>query len=131
MTAKDVADFLKKEDTPSDVHFINFAEKYIFELRSNDKIGSARNMQTVVYSLIDFFGTRDIFALDITAHKLFEIEAYLRKPRTLKRKHSSGGEMELKELGQLPPASIHLCGTFVFYLMRQGINSITKTRAKY
>jgi hypothetical protein len=106
MTAKDVADFLKKEDTPSDVHFINFAEKYIFELKSNDKIGSARNMQTVVYSLIDFFGTRDIFALDITAHKLFEIEAYLRKPRTLKRKHSSGGEMELKRAGSTT-AGIH------------------------
>jgi peptide subunit release factor 1 (eRF1) len=50
-----------------------------------------------------FLGTRDIFALDITAHKLFEIEAYLRKPRTLKRKHSSGGEMELKRAGATTP----------------------------
>jgi hypothetical protein len=106
MSAKDIADFLKEDDTPGDIHFIDFSEKYIIELKSNDQIGSARNMQTVVYSLIDFFGTRDIFALDITAHKLFELEAYLRKPRTLKRKHSSGGEMDLKRAGSTT-AGIH------------------------
>lgn len=106
MSAKDIADFLKKEDMPDAVHFINFAENYIGELKSNGKEGSARNMQTVVYSLIDFFGTRDILAINITAHSLFELESYLRKPRTLKRKHSSGGEMELKRAGSTT-AGIH------------------------
>jgi hypothetical protein len=54
MSAKDIADFLKEDDTPGDIHFIDFSEKYIIELKSNDQIGSARNMQTVVYSLLIF-----------------------------------------------------------------------------
>jgi len=52
-TAESLRDFLKTKNEAVD--FIKFSEAHIKALKENDRIGSAKTLQTVVLSLIDFF----------------------------------------------------------------------------
>jgi len=72
----------KKELTADDINVVDFGRKRIEELKKADRLGSAKNMQTVVNSLIDFFRTEDIRITDLRAKMLEKYEAFLRKPRT-------------------------------------------------
>lgn len=79
-----LADYLvgKKEINAEDINVVEFGRKRIGELTKANRLGSAKNMQTVVNSLIDFFRTEDIRITDIRSKMLQKYEAFLRKPRT-------------------------------------------------
>ncbi|PAW95061.1 hypothetical protein CKK33_16795 [Mucilaginibacter sp. MD40] len=83
-TALTLAAFLagKKEIKAEDINVVEFGRKRIEELKKADRLGSAKNMQTVVNSLIDFFRMEDIRITDIRSKMLVKYEAFLRKPRT-------------------------------------------------
>ncbi|WCT13236.1 site-specific integrase [Mucilaginibacter jinjuensis] len=82
-SAAKLADYLigKKEIKAEDINVVAFGRKRIEELTQANRLGSAKNMQTVVNSLIDFFGTEDIRINDIRFKMLLKYEAFLRKPR--------------------------------------------------
>lgn len=71
----------KKEIKAEEINVVDFGRKRIEELTQANRLGSAKNMQTVVNSLIDFFRTENIFITDIRSKMLYKYEAFLRKPR--------------------------------------------------
>ncbi|QEM07908.1 site-specific integrase [Mucilaginibacter rubeus] len=71
----------KKEIKAEEINVIDFGRKRIEELMQANRLGSAKNMQTVVNSLVDFFRTENVFITDIRSKMLYKYEAFLLKPR--------------------------------------------------
>jgi len=85
--AKQLADFLsgKNEVRVENINVIAFGRDRIKELQKAGREASAKNMQTVINGLTDFFKSEDVRITEIRANMLIKYEAYLRKPREQKR----------------------------------------------
>jgi hypothetical protein len=64
-----------------EINVIEFGRKRVAELYVAKRDASAKNMQTVINSLKDFFKSEDVRITEIRANMLVQYEAYLRKPR--------------------------------------------------
>jgi len=98
-TAESLRDYLKVKNEPID--FIKFSEAQIKELKEADRMGSAKTLQTVVLSLIDFFQRRVISPNEIDEQFLARWEKYLRTPRKIVRTDQFGRSLKrnVKALG--------------------------------
>jgi integrase len=94
-TAKELADYLKKETTPgtdTSIDFIEFSRKYIESQKS------AGTHRSTINALIDFCNGREKIAItEITSKFLTQFEAFLRTERTLKRKNQFGNIVVTKK----------------------------------
>lgn len=81
--AKQLADYLsgKNEVKAENINVIAFGRKRTTELYEAKRDASAKNMQTVINSLTDYFKSEDVRITEIRANMLVQYEAYLRKPR--------------------------------------------------
>lgn len=97
--AETLRDFLKSKNEI--VNFINFSESQIKALKDDGRTGSAKTLNTVVLSLIDFFGRRIISPAEIDEQFLAKWEKYLRTPRTIARTDQFGRSLSrtVKALG--------------------------------
>lgn len=68
-----------------DINVVEFGRRRIEELKKANRSGSAKNMQSAINGLIDFFRTEDIRITDIRANMLQRYEEFLRNPRTQTR----------------------------------------------
>lgn len=82
-TAETLRDFLKTKN--EEINFIKFSEVHIKGLKENDRVGSAKTLQTVVLSLIDFFQRKVISPNEIDEQFLMRWDKYLRTPRKISR----------------------------------------------
>lgn len=96
---------VKQVNSPSEINFIEFCKHYIGQLESQGRTGSTPTLKTVVYSLIDYFKTDNIFITDITSNFLFDYERYLKSSRKLTRLNQ-GKNHDYTKLG-LGKAGLH------------------------
>jgi hypothetical protein len=68
-----------------DINVVEFGRRRIDELKKANRSGSAKNMQSAINGLIDFFRTEDIRITDIRANMLQRYEEFLLNPRTQTR----------------------------------------------
>lgn len=91
---------LSKPDTGY-IDFLKFAHDHIEALKKAGKIGSAKNLSTVYFSLQDYFKEPVVLITDINYSFLVKYEAYLRTTRRVIRRNHSGATREyvLKPIG--------------------------------
>ncbi len=85
--AEQLADLLSGKGIAKaeEINVIEFGRKRVAELYEAKRDASAKNMQTVINGLTDFFKSEDVRITEIRANMLIQYEAYLRKPRKQKR----------------------------------------------
>jgi integrase len=124
-SAKELAEYFKKETTPGtdgSIDFVEFAKKYIENLESTGRGSTAKTLKTPINSLIDFCnGRTQIDITEITTKFLKEFELFLRRERTMKRKIRSGKIIETKSQG-LSDVSIHDYMTAIRILFNAAID---------
>jgi Phage integrase SAM-like domain len=81
--AKQLASYLsgKNEVKAENINVIAFGRKRVKELQDAGRDASAKNMQTVINGLVDYFGSDNVRITEIRANMLIKYEAYLRQPR--------------------------------------------------
>jgi integrase len=72
------------------IDFIKFSREHLERLKKQGKETTARTLRSVVYGLIDYFGTDVVPISSINYNMLVQYSEYLKQPRTLKRKSSNG-----------------------------------------
>jgi integrase len=109
-TAKELAEFFKRETVPGtdgSIDFVEFANLHINRLKAAGKESTAKTLVTPLNALIDFCNGRiRIGITEITVKFLRTFEDYLRKERTLQRKNQFGRIVETKRKG-LSDVAIH------------------------
>lgn len=84
-TVEELAKLLKNRGETPSVEFVQFSKAYIAELKKDNRKGSAANLQTVVNSLCDYFGSSVIPIENINSLMLPKYEAFLRGERKITR----------------------------------------------
>ena len=84
-TAASLRDYLRDKNEAID--FIKFSSHHIKNLIKDGRIGSAKTLQTVVFSLIDYFKRKSISPFEINEEMLFKYERYLRSARKITRQN--------------------------------------------
>ncbi len=109
-SAKELAEYFRKETTPGtddSINFVEFAQRHIQHLESSGRGSTAKTLKTPLNALIDFCNGRTrVDISEITAKFLKEFESFLRQKRTMKRKVRAGKIVETKREG-LSDVSIH------------------------
>jgi integrase len=86
MTAKEVGDYLLKEDVDDTaIDLISFGRAWVKELKTAGRNSYAGTIQSVINNLVDYKGTEVIYTKDITSDMLKAFEGYLRKPHSQTR----------------------------------------------
>jgi hypothetical protein len=90
--AKTLAGFLESGGfkKAEEINVIEFGLTRIGELKKGKRDGSAGNMTTVIYSLIDYFKSQFVPVTAIRASMLLQYEKYLQSPRILERPDQFG-----------------------------------------
>lgn len=81
---------LKDEDSPEVIDFLAFCKGFIEVKKNTPKASSARTLQTVYNSLVDYFKSDHLPITEINYNFLKKYETYLSSPRELTRKNHSG-----------------------------------------
>ena len=82
-TAESLRDYLRDKNQVID--FIKFSNSHIEGLINDSRSGSAKTLQTVVLSLIDYFKRKVISPTEINEQMLSKYEKYLRNQRKITR----------------------------------------------
>ena len=87
--AQELADWLVNQNKAVDIDFVKFSQEYINNIKKSRK-GTGENLQTALWSLIDFFKKDKISVSDINSRTLGQFEDYLRTERKIIRYNSVG-----------------------------------------
>jgi hypothetical protein len=100
VNAKQLAAYLSgvNEVKAENINVIAFGRKRVKELWDAGRDASAKNMQTVINGLVDYFGSEDIRITEIRANMLIKYEAYLRQPR----KQTRGDQFKIERTRTVP-----------------------------
>ncbi|HAL83665.1 MAG TPA: hypothetical protein DCO83_16690 [Mucilaginibacter sp.] len=82
-TAESLRDYLKTKNQVID--FIKFSKPHIEGLIKDDRSGSAKTLQTVVFSLSDYFKRKSVSPIEINEQMLTRYERFLRNSREITR----------------------------------------------
>lgn len=90
--AKELAVFIQNKASrgESGIDFIDFGRKHVEKLKLQGKKGNARNLQTALNAVVDFFGREKVLIREIDFKFLTAFEAYLKTDRKLLRKNQFG-----------------------------------------
>ncbi len=109
-SARDLAEYLKKEASPGtdgSIDFIDFSRKHCDRLVAAGKKKTAGTLMTPLNAIIDFCnGRKKVPITEINVKFLNEFELYLRQERKLKRKNQFGNVVETIRPG-LSDTGIH------------------------
>ncbi|WCT13481.1 tyrosine-type recombinase/integrase [Mucilaginibacter jinjuensis] len=103
-TADSLRDYLR--DKNQIIDFIKFSKGYIQDLIKDNRNGSAKTMQTVVLSLIDYFQRDALSPMEIDEQMLTRYEKYLRGVREITRLNQFNKPVTRKVKG-MSDAGIH------------------------
>lgn len=102
-TAKELAEYFKKEGAPgtdSSIDFIEFARLYKNRLINKGKKSTADTLRCTINAMVDFCGGREKISItEINVKFLNQFEDYLRGARTLKRVNQFGRIVTTKRKG--------------------------------
>ncbi len=101
---EDLKEYLLEKD--QGVDFIAFCKMHIENLKQTNRNKSASNYRTVLYNLIDFFGSEKVEIEEINVNTLKKYERFLRRERIMVRKDRFGNDITIKSSG-VSDAGIH------------------------
>lgn len=104
-TADSLKAYLLEEEKNGQMDFIRFGKDHIEQMRANGKGVSSMTLQTVIYSLVDYFKRDAISPLEINERMLGSYEKYLRSSRQITRMNQ--GKMRTRTVKGMNDAAVH------------------------
>ena len=102
-TSETLRDYLRDKD--QEVDFLKFCQTHIDEMTSEGRGSSAKTLNTVRLSLIDYFNSASILPSEINNQMLAKYEKYLRSERQIERMNQ--GKPHKRKIKGMNDAAVH------------------------